>query len=153
MTDRDLIFGVVIGAVLGSIAFDLRGKLHRFVASLRGKNGKWTSSSVITEQMKELRPLPMGVAEFHEWSERIISGACIPGASPESQKFALAEMIMHLKPVQDHCDDAHFIHTLRKGAVNQVAYAMMEEIRNARKAELAAKDNANALGTEEPKPA
>jgi hypothetical protein len=145
MTDRDWIIGAVIAAMLAFFAFDVRGKVQSIISAIRGKNGKWTSSSVITEQMKELRPLPMGVQEFHEWSERIIAGACIPGASVESQKFALAEMIMHLKPVQDHCDDAHFIHTLRKGAVNQVAYAMMEEIRNARKAELAK--------AEEPKPA
>lgn len=145
LTDRDLVIGVLVVLLIGLAHWDWLGKAQRFFASIRGKNGKWTSSSVITEQMKELRPLPMGVQEFHEWSERIISGACIPGASPESQKFALAEMIMHLKPVQDHCDDAHFIHTLRKGAVNQVAYAMMEEIRNARKAELAKTEEAKPL--------
>ncbi len=97
-------------------------------------------------EMHELRALPMGVKEFHVWADRIIAQACVP-IGPEgipSLKFALAEMIMHLKPTADHCDDAHFIHTLRKGAVNQVAYAMMEEIRNERKAALKAAEDAAA---------
>lgn len=113
--------------------------VHRMLSKVRGKNSASTPSVVINEQMKELRPLPMGVSEFHEWSERIISGAMVPASEP-SLKFALAEMIMHLKPTQDFCDDAYFIHCLRKGAVNQVAYAMMETIRNERKAALAAEE-------------
>jgi len=107
---------------------------HKLVAKLRGKNSAATPTSVISGQMNELRPLPLGRQEFEEWSDRIIAGAMLQ-ASPRSQKFALAEMIMHLKPTQDFCDDAHFIHTLRKGAVNQVAYAIMEETRQAVKAE------------------
>ncbi len=68
------------------------------------------------------------------------------GADAKSLKFALAEMIMHLKPTESHCADAHFIHSLRKGAANQVAYAMMEELRTERKAALKkAEDDAAAL--------
>ncbi len=107
--------------------------VHRLLAKLRGKNSASTPAAVINEQMLEPRPLPMGVTEFHEWSDRIIAGAMVP-AEKMSLKFALAEMIMHLKPTQDFCEDAYFIHCLRKGAVNQVAYAMMTEIRDARKA-------------------
>lgn len=117
--------------------------LHRTLAALRGKNTASTPRSVITDQMHEARPLPMGVKEFHEWSDRIISGAMVP-ADTAGQKFALAEMIMHLKPTQDFCDDAYFIHCLRKGAVNQVAFAMMNEIRDARKIKLAADDAKNS---------
>lgn len=116
--------------------------LHRLTAALRGKNSAATPTALISEQMNEPRPLPMGVTEFHEWSDRIIAGAMVP-ADHAGQKYALAEMIMHLKPTQDFCDDAHFIHTLRKGAINQVAYAMMEEIRASRKAALAAQESAD----------
>lgn len=111
--------------------------LHRFVSRVRGKNSAATPAALITEQMHEPRPLPIGIGEFHTWAERIIAGAMLP-ATAESQKFALAEMIMHLKPTQDFCDDAYFIHCLRKGAVNQVAYAIMEETRNRVKARASA---------------
>lgn len=113
--------------------------VHRMLSKFRGKNSQSTPMAVISEQMKEPRPLPMGIAEFHEWSDRIIAGAMVPASAP-SLKFALAEMIMHLKPTQDFCDDAYFIHCLRKGAVNQVAYAMMESIRSERKVALAEED-------------
>jgi hypothetical protein len=110
---------------------------HKKRAEVTGTNSASTPKSVILAQLNEPRPLPMGTAEFDEWSERIISGACIPGATEKSLKFALAEMIMHIKPTQSFCEDGYFIHALRKGAANQVAYAKMEEIRAERKAALA----------------
>jgi hypothetical protein len=102
----------------------------------RKKNTRFTTKETILNQMNERRALPMGVTEFHEWADRIIEGALVP-ADKESQKFALADMIMHLGAAEDHKEDAHFIHYLRKVAVNQVAHGVMEEIRNRRKAELA----------------
>lgn len=68
----------------------------------------------------EKRPLPIGLTEFHEWSERIISGAMLP-ADVDSQKFALANEIMHCGPNVAFEQDAYFIHRLRKYAANQVA--------------------------------
>ncbi len=75
------------------------------------------------------------MAEFDVWAERIISGTLLP-VTDESMKFALASEILHLGPLEDHRDDAYFIHRLRKSAVNQIAAAKMEEIRNAAKARL-----------------
>lgn len=98
----------------------------------------------ITEQMREPRPLPMGRKEFEEWSDRIISGALIPGGEDnrevfiEGQKFALADMLLHLGPTESHKPDAFFIHSLRKFAINQVAVAVRSEIHEAGKARLAA---------------
>lgn len=115
--------------------------MHSLIAKIRGKNSVYTPPEVISAQMLEPRPLPMGVKEFHDWSDRIIAGAMIHADAP-SLKFALAEMIMHLKPTDSHCPDAHFIHSLRKGAANQVAYAMMQEIRDARKAALLVQEEA-----------
>ena len=92
----------------------------------------WTSKKKIMQQLLEKRPLPIGMTEFEEWSNRIISGALIP-AEVEDQKFALADMITHLGPTEDHKEDAHFIKYLRKVAVNQIAVAKREEIRNEKK--------------------
>ena len=88
----------------------------------------------IKAQLTERRPLPIGKSEFNEWAERIISGALLP-ASKRSQKFVLADMLLHLGPTESHKEDAYFIHALRKVAINQVAVDMREEIKNEQKAE------------------
>lgn len=103
----------------------------------RKKNSVFTSKETILKQFQERRPLPMGVTAFHEWSDRLISGACIPGALIESQKFALADMLLHLGPTESAKEDAHFIHSLRKYAVNQVADDMRKRIRDEAKDRLA----------------
>jgi len=113
---------------------------HKMIARILGRNTQKTPTSLILDQMSEMRPLPLGVQEFEEWSDRIISGACLP-ASKDSLKFALAEMVMHLKPTEDHCSDGYFIKCLRKAASNQICYAKMEELRAKRKAELEAKES------------
>lgn len=92
--------------------------------------------SDITEQMLEIRPLPMGRAAFEEWSDRIISGALLPCAGDEQifregQKFALASSLIHLGPTESHKPDAYFIHTLRKYAINQVAHEISQELKTA----------------------
>lgn len=99
----------------------------------------------INEQMREPRPLPMGRAAFDDWAERIISGALIPNNSGEphellieSQRFALANMLMHLGPTESHKPDAYFIHSLRKFAINQVADTVRKELHDAAKARTAA---------------
>lgn len=99
-----------------------------------GRNLTSTPPEVIKDQMLEPRPLPLGRQEFEEWSERIISGALIPGGEEnaevfkEGQQFALADCLLHLGPTESHKPDAFFIHSLRKFAVNQVAVIMREEL-------------------------
>lgn len=94
------------------------------------KNTAKTPTTTILNQMNERRPLPQGATEFKEWSDRIISGALCP-ADPESQRFALADLLLHLGPQESHKEDAFFIHSLRKFAVNQVAIEMKNEIKKA----------------------
>lgn len=108
----------------------------------RKKNSKFTSAKTIINQLNERRPLPMGKTEFEEWSDRIISGALVPGATVESQKFTLANLLLHLGPTESHKEDAFFIHSLRKFATNQVADAIRVEIRDAAKARLAEEEKA-----------
>lgn len=84
----------------------------------------------MTEAMLERRALPIGKTQFEEWSDRIIAGAMV-GASVRSQKWALAEMVMHLNPTEAFKEDAHFILKLRKAAVNETCAAIMREIKEA----------------------
>jgi len=113
-------------------------KFWHWISQFTGKNSKFTPTAVIKDQLNEKRALPLGVKDFHVWSDRIISGACIPGATPESIKFALADQLLHLGPTVDFESDLYFIKCLRKFAINQVADAMRNEIRDTAKARLAA---------------
>lgn len=149
--------------------------LYKCLAKLSGKNCNATPKEVIIDQMNEPRSLPMGVKEFHEWSDRIIGGALVPsdeglivGQLPratsfpeskakyeklkifeESQKFALANALMHLGPTESHKPDAFFIHSLRKFAVNQVADTIRKELHAAAKARTAAEEEAAKKATDE----
>lgn len=127
--------------------------LSWFKAVPPAANTEATTIDEILAQMNEPRPLPMGRTEFGEWSYRIISGALLPMGENEdplvfleSQKFALANMLMHLGPTESHKPDAYFIHSLRKFAVNQVADAVRKElhegakVRTAKKEEVAKKE-------------
>lgn len=112
----------------------------RLIARWTGKNSEATPKRAIVSQMNESRPLPMGRKEFDRWAHRIIAGAVIPSGTEtkevfyESQKFALANMLMHLAPTESHKPDAFFIHSLRKFAINQVADAVRKELHEAAKA-------------------
>lgn len=119
-----------------------------FLSRAFGFNTSFTPASVIIDQMNEPRPLPMGKAEFEEWCSRIISGALLPGGKEDyaifydSQKFALANAILHLGPTESHKPDAFFIHSLRKFAINQVADTIRVELREQAKARTAKDENA-----------
>lgn len=110
---------------------------HVLVSWFLGRNTASTPPAVITAQLLEPRPLPMGVKEFHEWSDRIIGGACIPGATPRDQKFALAGMVMHAKPTESFMPDGYFIQSLRKVAANQVCHAMILQYKSEQLDEIA----------------
>lgn len=116
---------------------------HKTLAVLRGRNAQSTPAAVILEQLNEPRPLPMGRKEFDEWADRLISGALVTADAP-SQKFALANMLLHLGPTESHKPDAHFIHSLRKFAVNQVADAVRKELHEEAKARTAAEEAAKS---------
>ncbi len=121
---------------------------YAFWAWVLRRNLASTPKALIIDQMNEPRPLPLGRQEFEEWSERIIAGAMIPCVEEDkevfvkSQKAALANMIMHLGPNESHKPDAHFIHFLRKVAVNQVVHTIFQELQPEIKARTAAKEAA-----------
>jgi hypothetical protein len=95
------------------------------------------------------RRLPVGMTEFHEWSDRIID-TCGEFADRNSMKFALATQIMHLGPQKSIIADIYFVRSMQKAAANQIASAVFQEIKlkqqeEAKKAaEQAALDAANA---------
>ena len=97
-------------------------------------NSALTPKGVILTQMEELRPLPMGMKEFEEWSTRIIAGALIPTEDETSLKAALAAMLMALGPTEDHKPDSFFIHSLRKAAANEVAHSVFQKIKREKEA-------------------
>lgn len=119
------------------------------MSTFKVKNDENTPTETIQDQLLERRPLPLGRKEFEEWSDRIISGALL-SADIRSQKFVLADVLLHLGPTEDHKEDAYFIHTLRKMAVNQVAIMIRDELKAQQKAEIAAqeaeKTNGQAVG-------
>ena len=83
-----------------------------FSRRVLGKNTKYTTQSTVLDQMSERRPLPIGATEFDEWADRIIGGALVT-ADKDSQKFALANMILQLNPHDSHKEDAFFIQAPR----------------------------------------
>lgn len=115
--------------------------IHKLISKLLGRNLNSTPVDVIVDQMKEVRALPVGIAEFDEWSDRIISGCLLP-ADPVSMKFMLASSLLALPATMSHKEDAYFIHALRKAAVNQIAQAKMKEFQELRDAK--AKDEAKS---------
>lgn len=68
-----------------------------------------------------------------EWSERIISGALVD-ADHDSQRFALASMILQLGPNDAFKADKHFVSQMRKVAANQTAHTMAQEFKAAAQA-------------------
>ncbi len=96
---------------------------------------KWIRTKKAVKAMQEPQPLPMGRQEFEEWSDRIIALAAIPGATVDSLKFALADMVLHVKPTESFVCDGYFIHCLRKGAANEVAISVFRELKEKRNGE------------------
>ncbi len=94
--------------------------------------------------------LPIGIAEFHAWADDILDTYDMP--NNDSTKFALATAIMHAKNGQGYFSRDFFGQVLIKGAANQIAHAVMTELKEkqqAKEAEELAKETARALELEE----
>lgn len=107
---------------------------------------KWLTK----KRLAEPKELPIGLKEFDIWSERIISQAAItqiddPVKAMRGFKWALAEMIFHLGPREAFKDDGHFVLSLRKGAVNETAMAVMRKIKEEQEIEKKSQEMASRL--------
>lgn len=71
--------------------------------------------------------LPIGREEFNEWAAAIIRLAKVPDNS--STRFALGVMIMHRPPTESSKPKRFFAKQLYKAAVNEVAHALISEIK------------------------
>jgi hypothetical protein len=109
-------------------------------AMITGRNASSTPVSIIQTQLQEKRSIPLGLTEFHSWSDRIIAGAMIPGVTAETQKYTLANMILNLAPTAAYVEDLYFINGMRKFAANQVADYYRKELYAAKQAKLAAEE-------------
>lgn len=119
---------------------------YKAFSFLSGRNLSSTPPDLILDQMAEKRPLPIGRTQFESWSDRIISGAMVE-ADPESIKFALADMLLHLSPTTQFESDGYFIACIRKFAINQTADAIRKELHDKAKARLA-KEEADKAAVE-----
>lgn len=78
--------------------------------------------------------LPVGLSEFNVWVDDVIelSGEF---ADKDSMVQALANMILHISPLKgtdtprDRVPKNHFVKALRKGAANQVASFVFQDLR------------------------
>jgi len=100
--------------------------------------GIFKSNAYLQQQLQEKRPLPVGVQEFHDWSDRIIAAAGLP-STIQSQKYVLANVICNnCSPADGFQSDAYFISYLRKDAANAIADQMRRDIYAERKQSQAA---------------
>lgn len=74
------------------------------------------------------RPLPVGMAEFEEFSNRILSLAG-KYADEDSMKFALASIIIHADASKGSLPDSYFLERLRKSAANQIASQVFQDVK------------------------
>jgi hypothetical protein len=126
----------------------MKSFFYRILARITGKNSANMPVDNISNQLKEMRPLPLGRSEFEDWSDRIISGAMLP-IKADDQKYALANMIMQLGPTEHMKYDLHFISMLRKAAVNQVADEIRKEMYAKKQAALEEENKAKIAASEE----
>lgn len=80
----------------------------------------------------QLKALPMNVPEFIEWSDRIIEKAQLPTKNLETQRFALAGMILQTAPTEFFRPDEYYIDALRKTAADQLAMQVIEDLKRER---------------------
>jgi hypothetical protein len=71
----------------------------------------------------------MNIPEFNEWAERIIKAAELPTKNTETQRFALASMILQTAPHDFFRPDEYYVNLLRKAASDQLATQVMADIK------------------------
>ena len=78
-------------------------------------------------------PLPIGIPAFTEFAEVCLKSAQLPTLTKESGYFAVASMLMSLPATESTKPISYFSHALRKAAVNETAYNIIEGLKRAQK--------------------
>lgn len=108
-------------------------------------------NSILVKEIE--KPLPVGMTEFNEFADRIISLAG-KFADEDSMKWVLASSILHADAKKSRFSDQYFIDVLNRAAANQVASGVMQEIKERKaKQEAEAKQQAEATASTEGSPA
>lgn len=79
-----------------------------------------------------LKPLPMNMPQFEDWSRRIIREASLPTDNIDTQQFALAGLILQSSPTEFFRPDEYYVNALRKSASDQLAMQVIEDLREKR---------------------
>lgn len=87
--------------------------------------------------------LPQGRTEFDTWANSIVAIYAMP--DNDSVRFALATMILHLPSTKSRVSKEFFGRSLQKSCSNQVAAALMQELKEKQQAEFKAQQEKAAL--------
>lgn len=98
--------------------------------------------------------LPVGMTEFDAWVQDIIDTYSLSGiADIDSLKWAIAGSVMALGPTKAFKPKVYFALVVSKSAANQIAGGFMYNLKEKQKADIAAKQAAEASDQEKTKPA
>lgn len=87
--------------------------------------------------------LPIGMTAFDQWATSIIKLSSLP--DNDSTRFGLAASILHLDSTQDRKAKRFFVKLMNKGAANQIASGVMQELKE--KQQRLAKEEAEKVAT------
>ena len=90
--------------------------------------------------------VPTGITEFHAWAEDIIDLAGAP--KNDSVKFSIAAMVPHSNSQDAYKPKRYYVLTLMKAMANQVAYAIVQELKTKQAEAEAARIAAEAAKSE-----
>lgn len=83
---------------------------------------------------KRRTKMPQGVTEFNTWCDDIIWTYDLP--NNDSIRFALASEVLHSKPEAAYAPKEYYGFRMLKGASNEVAVAMMRDLKAKREEEI-----------------
>jgi len=92
-----------------------------------------TKIGKLVKKLRSFLPshLPIGMAQFEEFAESIFETWDIP--NNESYRHSIATMIMHLDPTRNTKPKYYFVKAIRKAQANEIAFAVIEGFREAKK--------------------
>lgn len=72
--------------------------------------------------------IPTGKTELEAWIDRVLGDNKLPVL--DSYRHAIATMILHLPPTQHKVATSTFVASVKKAMANQVAYDIIQDIKN-----------------------
>ena len=96
--------------------------------------------------------LPVGLTAYNAWTADIIDLAG-PMADKNSMLWDISTMVLHAGSENDRLSKQYFVRRLRKGAANQVASQVIQDIKVEQDKQLKAAESAKAEDTAQDKAA